>query len=394
MLRKGDIVEIQALAKAGVYQKDIAAKLGVHPKTVRRALVRDGARNAYHARGFAKLAPHQAAVDRLLGEGVWNAVVIFRVLREQGYAGGLSQLKRYIAPKRVLRANKATVRFETEPGRQLQSDWGQVVTRIAGIETEVHFIVNTLGCSRRMHVWGTDSEDAEHTYEGLVRTFEYFGGVTREVLVDNQKCAVLEHRAGEAPRFNTRFLDLARHYGFMPRACKPARARTKGKDERMVGYVKGNFFVRYREFESWAHLNQLLERWLQDEADPRVHGTVREIVAERFTREAPHLAALPAQRYDTAYRDTRVASWDAYVDVRGNRYSVPGALAGRVVALRITLEGVLTVLDRDTVVAEHRLRSRELGWATTPEHHAELWKEALQVERRPLKAYDEVISWS
>lgn len=394
MLRKGDIVEIQALAKTGVYQKDIAAKLGVHPKTVRRALVRGVTSNAYRDRGFVKLAAYQATVDRLLGEGVWNAVVILRLLREQGYAGGVSQVKRYIAPKRVLRASKVTVRFETEPGRQLQSDWGQVVTQIAGVETEAHFIVNTLGHSRRMHVWGTDSEDAEHTYEGLVRTFEYLGGVPREVLVDNQKCAVLEHRAGEAPRFNARFLDLAGHYGFTPRACKPARARTKGKDERMVGYVKGNFFVRHRAFENWAHLNQLLEQWLKDEADPRVHGTVREVVAERFTREAPHLAALPAQRYDTAYRERRVASWDAYVDVRGNRYSVPGTVAGRVVTLRITLEGVLTVFDGEVTVAEHRLRPRGQGWATTPEHHAALWQDVLKVEQRPLQAYDEVISWN
>jgi len=50
-------------------------------------------------------------------------------------------------------------------------------------------------------------------------------------------------------------------YGFTPRACKPYRARTKGKDERMVGYIKHNFFVHYRSFENWAHLNQLVEKW-------------------------------------------------------------------------------------------------------------------------------------
>ncbi|HET9950982.1 MAG TPA: hypothetical protein VFS09_04215 [Candidatus Eisenbacteria bacterium] len=54
-----------------------------------------------------------------------------------------------------------------------------------------------------------------------------------------------------------------------------------------------NFFVRYREFESYAHLNQLLERWLREEADPRIHGTVREVVAARFLREAPTLTPPP-----------------------------------------------------------------------------------------------------
>jgi len=50
----------------------------------------------------------------------------------------------------------------------------------------------------------------------------------------------------------------------------------------MVGYIKGNFFVRYRSYERWAHLNQLAYQWLHEEADQRLHGTVREVVAERF----------------------------------------------------------------------------------------------------------------
>jgi transposase len=394
MLRKEDFVEIQALAKQGVYQRDIAMQLGVHPKTVSRALKRGAAPSGARRDKWVKLQPFAERIHALLAAGVWNAKVILRELQGLGYAGSYTTLKAYVRPQRRLRASPATVRFETPPGRQLQSDWGETVTRIAGRETEVHFIVNTLGYSRRMHAWATDSEDAEHTYEGLVRTFEYLGGVAAEVLVDNQKAAVLEHRAGEKPRFNSRFLDLAGHYGFAPRACRPARAQTKGKDERMVGYVKGNFFVRYREFESWEHLNQLLEPWLKEEADPRVHGTVREVVAERFAREAPHLAPLPATRYDPAYRDTRQVSWDAYVEVRGNRYSVPDALAGRVVAIRITLDGLLTVHDDDRIVAEHRLRSRAQGWATVPEHHAALWQRTLNVEARPLADYAEAATWN
>jgi transposase len=333
-------------------------------------------------------------VDRLLAEGVWNAVVILRILAEQGYTGGLSQLKRYVAPKRVLRPSRATVRFETEPGRQLQSDWGEIVVPVAGVPTKVDFIVNTLGYSRRMHVWSTDSQDAEHTYEGMIRGFEHLGGVAREVLVDNQKCAVLEHRCGEAPRFNARFLDLAGHYGFAPRACRPARARTKGKDERMVGYVKQSFFAEHREFESFAHLNQLLEHWLVHVADPRQHGTVHEVVAERFAREAPHLMALPVVRFDTAYRESRQVGWDAYIDVRGNRYSVPATLAGQVVTIRIGFDDVLAVLEGERVVAEHQLRPKQQGWVTIPDHHAALWRQTLHVEHRPLAAYEEVATWN
>ena len=143
--------------------------------------------------------------------------------------------------------------------------------------------MNTLGYSRRFHFWCTTCEDAEHTYEGLIRSFEWFDGVAAEVLVDNQKCAVLAHpRTGAT--FNPRFVDVAERYGFVPRACRPARARTKGKDERMVGDVKHHFFVRDRAFDSWDHLTQQAEQWLREEADPRVHGTVHEVVAPTTPR--------------------------------------------------------------------------------------------------------------
>jgi transposase len=394
MLRKEDFVVIQALVQRGVYQVDVARQLGVHPKTVHRALQRGGPAPRASAPRRSLLDPYKPLVDKLLNEGVWNAVVIWREIQEQGYPGKISIVRDYMRPKRALRPGRVTVRFETEPGRQMQSDWGEIRTAIAGVETRVEFIVNQLGYSRRFHFWCTDSHDAEHTYEGIIRSFEYFGGVAREVLVDNQKTAVLEHRNRQAPRFNERFLDLAGLYGFLPRACRPYRARTKGKDERMVGYIKHHFFVRYRSFESWAHLNQLAEQWLRDEADPRMHGTVKEVVLERFERERSHLQSLPATRFDTAYKELRQVAWDGYVDVSGNRYTVPDRLAGRTVSVRITLEGLLEIFHEDQFVVSHQLRPAREGWVTVPEHHAALWEETLGVQRRSLEVYEEAGTWN
>ncbi len=190
-------------------------------------------------------------------------------------------------------------------------------------------------------------------------------------------------------RFNERFQGLARHYGFRPKACRPYRARTKGKVERMVGYVKQHFFQRYRAFESLAHLNQLLEAWLVEEADQRVHGTVHEVVAARFARERPHLNPLPVHRFDTRYVQTRVVGWDAYVDVRGNRYSVPAACCGQSVTCLISLDGELTVRQGSREVARHRLAPATAGWQTVREHHQRLWAQ-VAVEARALSIYEEV----
>ncbi len=394
MLGPEDFMTIQALVKRGVYLCDIAEQLGVHPRTVRRALDRGGPPTPRRGRRGSLLDPYRPLVDQLLAEGVWNAVVIWRELQARGYPGGLSLLRKYIHPKRALRPSRATVRFETEPGRQLQSDWAVHRTLVGGQPTDVHFLVNTLGYSRRFHFWCTDTEDAEHTSEGLIRSFEWFGGVPQEVLVDNQRAAVIAHRRRGEVEFHPRFVDLAAHDGFRPRACRPARAQTKGKDERMVGYIKHHFFVRSRSFESWAHLNQLAETWLRQEADQRVHGTVGEVVAERFAREAPHLRPLPPRRYDTASWEPRQVSWDASVEVRGNRSSVPAEWAGQPVRVRITLDGGLQISAGEQLVAQHALRPPAQGWVTVPAHHEALWAHTLEVERRPLRVYEEVATWN
>jgi transposase len=391
MLGKEDWMYIKAQKGRGVYIKDIAAALEVNPRTVRRAIQRGGApsRKRPGARR-SKLDPYKPLIDQLLREDVWNAMVILREIQEQGYDGGLTILRDYIRPKRPLRKSRATVRFETDPGVQTQIDWGEIETLVGGEQKEVHFFVSTLGYSRRFHFWCTDREDAEHTYEGIIRGFEHFGGVTHGVLIDNPKTMVIIHLVGTKVHYNERFLDLADHYGFIPRACRPRRAQTKGKDERMVGYIKHNFFVRYRSFESMAHMNQLAIQWLAEEADLRFHGTVKEIVAERFCREAPYLAPLPKVRYDTSYHETRLVAWDGFIDVRGNRYAVPDNLCGIEVTIHIDLDGLFSVYSGGIKVAEHRLRPVTEGWGRVPAYHERLWRDALNVERRDLSIYEEV----
>jgi len=395
MLRKEDYMTIEAQIHKGVYKKDIAEQLGVHPRTVSRALIRGGVPSGYKKRiRTSKLDPYKPMIDGLLKEGVWNAVVILRECEEKGFKGEVTIIRDYIGPKRPLRQSKATVRFETEPGHQMQSDWGEIITIVAGHPTKVFFSINTLGYSRKFHFWCTDSNDAEHTYEGMIRSFEHFGGVTKEVLIDNQKSAVIHHRIGQTVKFNERFIDFAGYYGFIPKACRPHRARTKGKDERMVGYVKHNFFVRYRQFDSFVHMNQLAEKWLTEEADMRMHGTVKEVVQERFAREVPVLGPLPLVRFDTSYREQRLVSWDGYIDVRGGRYSVPSSLCGTPVDISISLNGELAVYAGDIQVACHRLVSPREGWVTTHDHHRDLWAQTLHVERRDLSVYEEVIPWN
>lgn len=394
MLSREDFYMIKEMREQGAHLVDIAHKVGCSERTVRRYLAlpspKTGRRKTPRA---SKLDPFRHIVDQYIQQDIWNAEVIFQKLRELGYTGGATLVRMYVNPKRPLRASKSTVRFETDPGVQLQHDWGETPTVIAGDRCKVNLAVNCLGYSRRFHVWCTDSQDAEHTYESIVQAFRYFGGVTRTVLVDNQKSAVLRHPQDGNVVFNDGFLDLAKHYGFSPKACKPRRARTKGKVERMVGYVKQHFFQRYRSFESLAHVNQQLELWLSGHADKRkLRKFADQSPAERFEQERPALQRLPPSDFDTSYSDLRKVAWDGYIDVRGNRYSVPAELCGQAVSLRISLDGELRVFDiHGSVVARHRLSGKTEGWQSQPAHHAPLWQQATQVEQRSLHRYEEVL---
>lgn len=398
MITRTDAMMILRQREKGVYIKDIAAQMGCSERTVRRIIRRGGPAKGKRprARG-SKLDPYKPLIDQCLSEEIWNCTVIHRKLRAAGYDGGITLVRDYVQPKRPQRISKATVRFETEAGQQLQHDWGETEVILAGQSQRIAFAVNTLGHSRRFHVYAAPRQDAEHTYESLIRAFEHFGGVTAEVLVDNQRSAVLG-RDKDGIQFNPRFLDLAECYGFTPRACRPYRARTKGKTERMVRYVKENFFAEHREFESIEHLNRELERWLAQVADPREHGTHREVVIERFEQaERPALRPLPRERFDTAYRFYRTVGWDGYINVEGNRYSVPDDLCGETVICRLTLEQELTVYGRGSAenprepVAWHVLTDPNAGWQAEPGHHRRLWDEVMPVEVRDLSVYEEVV---
>lgn len=383
---------IKEMRNRGCHIKDIAHKLGCSGKTVSRALKRQGPpppRKSGVRKG--KLDDFKPVVDDFLAKDVWNAEAIYTRLTKQGYTGGKTLLRGYIQPKRVLRESQATTRFETQPGEQLQHDWGELNLTIAGETCKVYISVNVLGYSRRFFVWAAPRNDAEHTYESLIRSFEWFGGLTSEVVVDNQKAAVLKHHTHGKPVFNESFLMLADHYGFLPRACKPYRARTKGKVERMVRYVKENFFQLYREFESFAHLNQLLEQWLREVADQRVHNTLKEVVAKRFEQEKPALLPLPRSRFDTSYHDTRKVPADRYINVRSNRYSVPDNLIDQNVRVRIGLDNYLRIYNQqEELVATHLLKDGRNHWVRQQGHHRML-HEAVHVETRDLSSYEEVV---
>ncbi len=212
----------------------------------------------------------------------------------------------------------------------MQIDFGQRRVEIDGTPRLVSFFVATLGYSRRLHVRAFVGERQEHWFEGMESAFAAFGGVTAEVLLDNARALILSHDAASREVVvNPKLHAFARHWGFQVQACAPYRPRTKGKDERGVGYVKRNA-IAGRGFASFAALEAHLAQWTREIADQRVHGTTGEAPMVRFARdEAKALQPLPGCGPFLAARElSRRVGPDCAVELDTNAYSVPWRLIG------------------------------------------------------------------
>jgi hypothetical protein len=151
--------------------------------------------------------------------------------------------------------------------------------------------------------------------------------------------------------YNRTLLDFAGHYGFLPKPCRPYRAKTKGKVERPFRYIREDFFLG-GQFRNLDDLNVQFRQWQNEVANARVHVTTRRVVAEHFAEERPHLLALPAGTFQAVLRLERRITRDGMVSVGGNLYSVPNATRRRPVEVHATA-GELRILKAGQVIAVH-----------------------------------------
>jgi transposase len=378
MLAPEIVRQIRDLAGLEWGAKRIAAEIGVARDTVRRYL-RGGLAADVQRRPRAWTvdeAGRALAVELLDGPAQGNAVVVRRLLAERGVAVPLRTLQRLLTPHRQARraAEVATVRFETAPGHQMQIDFGEKLVAVGGVVVRAHLFVAVLGYSRRLFTRASLSQRQDDWREGLAGAFRHFEGVPRRLLLDNAGALVVgrDHAAGTA-RLHPAFDAFCRDWGVEARACQPYRARTKGKTESGVGYVKRNALAGLA-FASFAELEAHLARWMV-EADRRIHGTTHERPCDRFEREErAALRPLPANPLPVRQRrvSRRVAT-DCFVDVDTIRYSVLHTLVRRTVEVLVGDEEV-TIFDGATVVARHRRGHEPYARVAIASHFDGLWR--------------------
>lgn len=409
MIRLGEAMMILELHRQGLSVTAIARRTGRDPKTVRKYVERGVEVPAYGPRQSgrpSKIAPYMEFLrERVIAFPELTATRLTREIREMGYVGAYTAVKRYLAAIRPDHDPKPyEVRFETKAGLQAQVDFARFVVEFTdepGSTRIVWLFSLVLGYSRLIFARYVLHQDLQTLLRCHCQAFEAIGGVPIEILYDRMKTAVTGEDDQGHIVYNTSLLALAKHYRFQPRACRPYRAKTKGKVERPFRYIREDFFLG-RNFRNLEDLNAQLADWLGTVANVRVHGTTQRVVAEAFAEEQSELQHLPEHRFDAVLRLERRVSNDGLVAVGGNYYSVPDRTR-RIVEVEQTPD-IIRVLDGGVVVAEHPVLEGRKQYRIDRRHRTGRPQRALHHQRggmtlgrigdfvpqRPLAIYDAI----
>jgi transposase len=279
------------------------------------------------------------------------------MVRERGYTGGPDHFRHLVACHRPRPAAEGFLRLRTLPGEQAQVDWGHFGHLVVGrAKRPLMAFVMVLSYSRRIFLRFSLNARLDSFLRGHVLAFAVFGGVPRVLLYDNLKSAVLErvdHVNGSAIRFHPDLLAFAAAHRYEPRPVAVARSNEKGRVERSIRYIRGNFFAA-RSFTDVDDLNAQAQVWCEgpacDRPWPEDH---RLTVRQAGQAEQPSLMGLPEHDYAVAERLEVHAGKTPYVRFDLNDYSIPHTHVRRTLTVLADPDRV-RVLDGATVLATHR----------------------------------------
>ena len=293
--------------REGLNKTQIARMLGLDVGTVCKWLARPCFEQRKCPPRPQQLDAFKPLIVRWLDTHPYSAQQIFQRIKEAGYQGGVTRVRDYVRSIRPPR-KPVYLKLYFEPGEVAQVDWGEYATiQVGNTRRRLSFFVMVLAFSRRIYVEFTVSQTMEHFLACHQHAFEAFGGVVSRVMVDNLKSAVLKRVVGEAPVYNPRYMDFARHYGFTVSACNVAKGNEKGRVESGVGYVKKNF-LNGLDLIEFSAVNPAAQLWLDSIANVRIHSETHRQPQEMFEEERPFLQPLNPNPYDIGQTSRCAAS--------------------------------------------------------------------------------------
>lgn len=297
-------MEMKALRRLGWSITAIAREYNLSRTTVYKELAGPGPRSyGPRARPFTLNEAQRVHIERRLVvcPGIRGTDLHAELRADYGYLGSYHTFQRQLGLLRPAVVRDPEIRFETGPGLQTQADWAHLGLWQLGDEmVQLYAMVSILGFSRAPAIRFATDTTRETSFRALVRCLDDLGGVTREILTDRDPAFCIGATADGAAILAPEWVELCEVLGVVPRACRPYRAKTKGKVERMVRELKesylpwlsGQLLPPRPSLDVYDHLAR---RWIELRVLPRVHRTTHRTVGPAWDEERPQLNAIPAR---------------------------------------------------------------------------------------------------
>jgi len=350
----------------------IASQLGVHHSAVSRVLAQAGLPRIGAPRRASAIDAYLPFILETLEKfPTLTATRIHGMVKERGYVGSVDHFRHFVALHRPKPKAEAYLRLRTLPGEQSQCDWGHFGhIEIGRARRALMGFVMVLSWSRMIYVHFFLGAHMENFLRGHVGAFNAWGGLTRVVLYDNLKSAVLE-RQGQAIRFNPTLLTFSGFHRYEPRPVAVARGNEKGRVERAIRYIRDSFFAG-RTFSGLDDLNAQATAWMTGAAaDRRCQEDTTLTVREAFAQEQKYLLALPDNPYPTDEHVAVKIGKTPYARFDLNDYTVPHEHVRRTLVVTADLQQV-RILNGQEIVATHNRSFDRGAQIEIPEHIATL----------------------
>ena len=271
------------------------------------------------------------------------AIAIYHYLvKNHGYKGSYSTLKRYIHNLNIEKQHNAVIRFETDPGIQAQVDWKESLKFKTkdGETIKFNVFLMILGFSRTKFLMVTETRDLQQVEFSLACAFRYFGGVPHEILFDNMRSIIDKARTQYSePVFNENFKVFAEDCGFVPKACVAYRPETKGKVE-VTAKLMNRLKVYSGDITGFDDIRQIASE-LNDELNSAVCQATGKKPFDLLEAEKPFLHKTNLGILTGYFIDNvkRKVSKESMISYEGKKYSVPPEYIGKKVDISDTGSG-------------------------------------------------------
>ena len=312
----------------------------------------------------SKLDPYKTIIEEKANLGC-TASSIYHFIKKKGYEGKYTILRDYIKSIKVEGNQKATIRFETNPGLQAQVDWKERMKLISrnGQIFEINIFLMLLGYSRTKYIELTIDRNQGTLMMAMINGFRYFEGIPKEIIFDNMKTVVDQSRTNyQDAVINETFYQFSKDMGFEVWSCRAFRPQTKGKVEALAKLMS-RLEPYNNEFDTLEELEEIVREMMKDINNDKSYAT-NETPLKLLEKEKEYLLPLPNQELINNYFTkpiTRIVTKESMVTYMNNKYSLDPKYIGKIVNLEVS-DNQLKIIYGKEIIGTHELSKRKFNY--------------------------------